>query len=148
MSASLPNALPAFMSIAQAALPTDFQVALGAVLLSPYAAPQTLLVLGANFTEDAFAELGPTYRHEEHYSIRCNLTSFAGDRDQLARLAETYALYKSILIAVAAAPTLNGTVRLAWCSQLGYTPMADSKGMTFGSLDFEVQCQARVDSLD
>jgi hypothetical protein len=147
MSSSLPNAVPAFTSIAQAALPANFQVRLDTIF-GPFAAPQALLITGVHFEVDEFAELGTRYQHEEHYTIACSLCSVAGNDDQPARMAEVYALYKDISVAIAAAPTLNGTVRLAWCRQLSYTPTHDAKGMNVGQLDFEVQVQARVDSLD
>lgn len=147
MSSSAPNAIPAFISIAEAALPANFQVRFSQVF-NPYVAPQSLLITRVVFTEDGFAELGPRYQHEEHYNLECSLTSVAGDDDPTTRLSEVYTLYKDISIAVAAKPTLNGTVRLAWCRQLGYEPTKDAKGLDVGQLDFEVQCQARVDSLD
>jgi hypothetical protein len=147
MSSSVPNAIPAFMAITQAALPANFEVKFGTVF-GPYIAPQALLITGVHFTEDGFAEIGPNYQHEEHYTIGATLTSVAGDSDDPARLQEVYALYKDITIAIAAKPTLNGTIRLAWCRQLDYQPARDAKGFSVGQLDFEVSCQARVDSLD
>lgn len=147
MSSSVPNAIPAFTSIAQAALPAGFQVTLGTVF-GPYVSPQTLLITGVHFNEDEYAELGPRYQHEEHYTVACSLCSTAGDNDQPTRLQEVYALYKDILVAVANNPTLNSNVRLAWCRQLNYSPANDARGWSVGQLDFEVEVQARVDSLD
>lgn len=147
MSASLPNSLPAFISIATAALPAGFNIQLGAIF-SPYVTPQSLLITGVHFTEDTYAELGPRYQHEEHYAIRCSLASYAGNNDQPTRLQEVYGLYKDVSTAIAQKATLNGTVRLAWCAQLDYSPAYDANGMTVGQLDFEVLCEARVDSAD
>lgn len=147
MSSSVPTALPAFQAIVAAALPAGFNVQLG-TNFSPYITPQTLLITGIQFTEDQYAELGPRYQHEEHYNIECALASSAGDNDQATRLQEVYTLYKDISVAVANNPRLSNTVRLGWCRQLDYTPGYDPKGMSVGQLTFEVQVQARVDSLD
>lgn len=147
MSASAPTAVPAFRSLIQAALPTGFQVKFGTTF-GPYVAPQALLITGLHFTEDQYAELGPRYQHEEHYNIECALCSSAGNDDEDARFQETYALYNVIQVAIATHPDLNQTVRLGWCRQLDYSPTYDPKGMSVGMLTFEVQVQARVDSLD
>jgi hypothetical protein len=145
VSSSLPNALPAFVSIATAALPTGFQIKEGAIF-GPYIAPQALLITGIHFTQDAYAELGPSYKHEEHYSIQCALCSAQAPDDQASRLLEVYSSYSLISVAVANNPTLNGTIRLAWTRQLDYSMGYDPK-FSVGTLTFEVQCQARVTSL-
>jgi hypothetical protein len=148
VTASAPNAVPAFMSIAAAALPANFSVQLSQTE-GVYIAPQSLLITGAHFTEDEIVLLGPDYRHEEHYTIGCSLFSSAGTgiADQPTRMAEVYALYADVSIAVASHPDLNSTVLVAWTRQLDYTPTYDSKGMSVGQLDFEVSCIARVQSL-
>lgn len=147
MSASAPTVVPAFISIVQAALPAGFQVRFGTVY-NPYIAPQNLLITGLHFTEDQYAELGPRYQHEEHYNIECILSSTAGDDDPDTRFQEVYALYRLIQVAVANNPNLSNTARLGWCRQLDYTPTKDPKGLDLGMLSFEVQVEARVDSLD
>jgi hypothetical protein len=146
VASSIPNALPAFMSIATAALPTGFLVREGSIL-GPYDPSQALLVTGVTITQDAYAELGPTYRHEERYNIMCYLVSSAGTDDQPSRLAEVYGLYVLLSEAVANNPNLNSTVRLGWCRQLGMDLGYDSKGLSVGTLRFQVECQARVTSL-
>ena len=146
MSASAPSVVPAFISLVQGALPANFQVRFGTVF-GPFVAPQALLITGLHFTEDEYAELGPTYRHEEHYNIECALCSSAGNDDSFGRFTEVYALYEDISVAVANNPTLSSTARLGWCRQLDYTPTYDPKGMSVGMLSFEVQVQVRVTSL-
>lgn len=146
MSSSVPNAVPAFISIATAALPSGFQVKEGQIF-GPYISPQALLVTGLHFTQDAYAELGPNYRHEEHYNISCVLCASIGTDDQATMIGTIYGLYSDIQIAVANNPDLNETVRLAWCRQLDYMMGYDANGKTVGTLSFEVQCQARVTSL-
>jgi hypothetical protein len=146
VSASAPTAVPAFVSIAQAALGTDFQIREGQAY-GAYIAPQSLLITGLHFTQDQPAELGPDYMHEEHYSILCSLYSAAGNDAQDERLQETYGLYATLSIAIANNPDLNHTVRLAWCRQLDYLPTTDGKGLPVGQLNFEVNVQARVTSL-
>lgn len=148
MSASLPTAIPAYISILQAALPTGFQVKLGTIV-GVYIAPQTLLISGVRFTQDAYAELGPTYRHEEQYVISNSLCSSSGGiDDEPTRLQEVYTLYKTIQTTIANNPNLNNTVRLAWPKQVSYSPTYDAiHGYSVGVLNFEVECQVRVTSL-
>lgn len=143
MSSSAPLAVPAFMSIAAAALPAGFQVRY-AVRMGAFIGAQSLLVTGVKFSADEIAQLGPVYTHEEHYNIAASLCSFAGNDDEASRMGEVYALYNALGVAVNSQPTLNGTVRVAWLSQIGYEPTYDMKGASVGVLDFEVQCQARV----
>ena len=146
MSASAPVVVPAFMAVATAALPQNFQVREGQVF-GPRVDPQTLLVTGIHFLVDEYAEMGPRYQHEERYNIQCALASSGGKDDQASRLQEVYALYGPLTIAVANNPTLNQTVRLAWCRQLDYTMGYDGRGLSVGVLLFEVQIQVRVNSL-
>ena len=149
MSTSAPNAVTQFLAIAAAALPANFQVRFGAVF-GPRVDKQALLVTGVHFTNDDFAELGPDYRHEEHYALACSLCSFAGGPDETnaaTRMSEVFNLYADISVAVANNPTLNGTVRVAQTRQLEYSPTADAQGRSVGVLSFEVLCQQRVSSL-
>lgn len=145
MSSSLPNAVPAFASIATAALPSGFLVKEGSVL-GPYDPPQALLITGVHFLMDQPAVLGPDYRHEEHYNIQCTLVAMQGTDDQASLLGTAYGLYADISIAVANAPTLNGTVRVALTRQLDYAMGYDPKGLAVGTCTFEVVCEARVTS--
>jgi hypothetical protein len=147
MSASAPVVVPAFIAIAQAALPASFQVRFGTVF-GPYIAPQALQITGIHFTEDMYAELGPRYQHEEHYNIECALSSTSGNDDESSRFQEVYALYKDLQVAIANNPTISNTARLGWCRQLDYSPTFDPTGVSVGLLTFEVQVEARVDSLD
>lgn len=147
MSSSVPNAVPAFVAIAQAALPAGFVVKEGAIY-GPNVPMQGLLITGIHFTQDAYAELGPNYKHEEHYTIQCVLTNAIGTDDQASLLGTTYGLYSDIQVAVANNPNLTNTVRLGWCRQLDYAMGYDpTKGWPTAALSFEVQCQARVTSL-
>lgn len=146
MSASLPNVIPALQAVLQGALPANFQVYFKTV--SPvYVAAQSCAITGARFTMDDFAVLGPDYTHEEQYGMPCVLTSSYGNDDEIGRMNEVYALYKDISVAIANNPTLNGTVRVAWPVQNAYSPGADIKGITVGTLNFTVKVQVRVQSL-
>lgn len=144
MASSAPSAVQAFMSIAAAALPSGFQIRLGTVL-GAYIAPQTLQIVDVSFSVDDPAELGPIYKHEEHYAIKCSLVSDFGNDDEVSRMTEVFGLYQDVARAVNANPNLNNTVRVAWCSQLDYTPNSDTQGGTMGVLGFEVKCQQRID---
>jgi hypothetical protein len=130
----------------QAALPAGFQVREGSIF-GPRVDPAALLITGLHFTQDAYAELGPTYRHEEHYNIQCVLCASQGVDDQASLLGTTYGFYSAISVAVANHPDLNSTCRLGWCRQLDYAMGYDGKGFAVATLTFEVQVQARVTSL-
>jgi hypothetical protein len=148
MAASAPLAVPQFIVIATAALPSGFQVRMGTIF-GVNVQPQALLVTGVRFNQDEIAVLGPAYRHEEHYVINCSLTTVEGDPDGLPdRMQEVYGLYNLVSVAVANNPTLNSTVRIAQCKQLEFIPSYDPKGFSVGQLDFEVACEQRVDALD
>lgn len=134
------------MAIAKAALPANFQVREGQIF-GPRVDPQSLLVTGIHFLVDEYAELGPRYRHEEHYNIQCSLAASIGVDDQASLLQSVYELYEPLSVAVASNPNLSSTVRLGWCRQLDYMMGYDGKGLAVGVLSFEVECQARVESL-
>ena len=146
MPTSVPQAVPAFISIAQAALPTGFQVRF-ATRFGPFISPQTLLITNVRVTKDDYGELGPTYRHEEHFQIECSLCSAAGNDDEATRMLEVFNLYSLISVAVANNPMLNNTVRVSHCQQIDYGPTYDAKGWSVGELTFAVDCEARVTSL-
>lgn len=144
MAPSLPNSIPQLVAIVQPALPANFQVAVSRVP-PVYVPPQSLLITGVRFTLDGPAEIaGTDYKHEEHYNIACSLFSSAGGSDPITRMTEVYTLYDEIQAAIANNADLNGTIRLAYCKQLGYTPGTDANGLDVGQLDFQVYCEARV----
>ena len=110
----------------------------------------TLLITGIHFLEDAFAELGPTYRHEEHYNIEASLIAWAGDINFDQRTADAYAVYADLTVAIANNPTLDlptPAPRLAWPRQLDYIPAPTAFGQSSATISFEVEVQARVPSL-
>lgn len=148
MASSAKAAKNALLAVAAAALPSGATVKFDSNA-DVFIAPQSMLITGITWNQDAYAELGPTYRHEEHYNLECAMWSAYGDSDQDARMDEVMdTMYVPLQIAIASNPTLNGTVRLAWCRLLDYSPTHDPmKGWAIGSLTFEVQCQARVNSL-
>lgn len=146
MASSVPNAVNAFLSIVQAALPGNTQVWFGKPL-SVYVAPITLQVTGVHTGEQVIATMGPEYKREETYEIQCMLTSFAGDLNFVGRMAEVFLNYGLVTLAVGNNPTLNQTVRFAEIHSFEYVPDADAKGMSLGALTFSVHCQARISSL-
>ena len=79
MASSVPGAVGALITILTAALPGDATVWFGKAL-PVYTAPLTLQILKVSGDQEP-AELGPSYRREETFSIHCELTSFAGDQD-------------------------------------------------------------------
>lgn len=155
MSSSVPIALPAFITLAESVLPANTSVIFNPTP-PPFIAQQMLLITGIRFTQDAYAELGPNYRHEEHYNINCCLFQTGGmynDQGSVqALVGTTYDIYDDLTVAIAQNPTLDiaqDTIgfRIAWTRQLSYMPSIDSKGMAFAALSFEVYCEARVLSL-
>jgi hypothetical protein len=146
MASSVPNAVNAFLSIAQTALPVNSLVWFGKPL-GVYTAPVTLQVVGVHTGEQVVATIGPEYKREETYEIQCVLTSFAGDANFAGRMAEVFAAFGLLTLAIGNNPTLNQTVRFAEIHSFEYSPDADAKGMTLGELPFTVACQARISSL-
>lgn len=146
MASSVPNTVTQFLAIMAAALPPDAMVWFGAPL-GVYTAPLTLQVIGVHTGMQEIAVMGPDYKREETYEIVCQLTSFAGDPDFTGRMAEVFVAFELITVAIGNNPTLNSAVRFAQIGQFEYVPDADAKGMTLGSLSFNVDCQARISSL-
>lgn len=159
MASSVPKVIPAFKALAASALPSGSQIVFATVLPRWQAKPgdvatigsgATLQITGIHFTQDAPGELGPLYRHEEHYSILCSLCAWAGDWDFDSRLQDAYTLYSDLSIAISSNPTLGLTTpkpRLAWPRQLDVSPGPDAFGRSGVTITFEVQVQARVESL-
>lgn len=159
MSSSVPAVVPAFISLAKTAFPAGAQVWFGTVMpvnqsgpgnVSGVASGITLQIPGIHFNEDEFAELGPSYRHEEHYNIEGLLTAWSGGQDYAQLLQDVYTEYANLTIALANNPTLglnNPVPRLAWPRQLGVNPTPDAQGFASVQIQFEVEVQARVTSL-
>lgn len=148
MTATAQTVLPEFIDVLADALPADFQVRFAAQF-GVYEDNQALLITGIHFTEDQYAELGPRYQHEEHYNLQCKLISAAGNDDHDSRFQEVYGFYATIQETLANNPSLNQTCRLAWARQLDYSALSDpTKGWSIGELSFEVQIQARANSLN
>ncbi len=145
MSSSIPGAVAYFLQLAGTALPASAYVYFG-VELPKYTAPVTLQVTGITGNQQP-AELGPSYKREETYSILCELTSFAGDQDFPTRLSEVMDNWALITVAVAGDPTLGGNVRFAECGDMDFSPKSDIKGFSLGSLTFDVRCSQRITSL-
>lgn len=156
MASSVPSVIPAVISLFQGALPANAQVVLGSVFPVQINS-QSVLISDVHFTYDEIAQLGPLYRHEEHYTLRCCLYNTGGlfqDLPDIQALAvATYALYNDISVAVSNNPTLGLSLgsgnyfRMAWPRQLDFCPDFDIKGMANGRLEFEIDCQARMQSL-
>lgn len=146
MSSSVPAAVSAFLSIAQAALPVTSLVWFGKPL-GVYTAPLTLQVYGVHDGMQEIMTMGPDYKREETYEIQCLLTSWAGDQDFTSRMTEVYSAFQLITVAIANNPTMNQTVRFAQVHTFDYIPDADASGRSLGSLDFTINCQQRISSL-
>jgi hypothetical protein len=161
MASSVPLVVPAFKTLAASALPVGTQIVHSTILpiyqpgpgeVSGQASGMTLQITGVHFSADEFAELGPTYRHEEHYSLLCTLIAWVGvAQDDYAQLTQdVYAAYDDLLVAISNDFTLGLTTpipRIAWPRQLDFTTGPDAFGRPAAIITFEIQVQARVPSL-
>lgn len=158
MSSSVKPAVNGLMTLMTAVLPVTTTVAVArSNALFVYTAPLTFLI--TNVMGDAnWAELGPSYRIEEQYSIHCELTSYmGGNQDFLDRWDEVLDAWSIATVAIANDPHLtgipnngeavNGPVRVARYSGYNLTSDADPKGNSIGCLEFAVDCKQRVTSL-
>jgi hypothetical protein len=116
-----------------------------AEILPKFAAPLTLQITGIVGDQQP-ADISATYKREETYSIACQLTSYAGDQDFLARISEVFAAWELITLALWGDPTLDGAVRFAQPGGMDFRPIPDFKGQSIGLLLFEVRCEQRIDA--
>lgn len=159
MSSSVPAVIPAFMSVAKGAMSAGAQVWLSNVMPVQQPGPGTVSDVGSgitlqihavHFDEDEPGELGPSYRHEEHYNIQCLLTAWSGGQNFPQLLQDVYTEYDKLSVAVANNPTLGlptPAPRLVWMRQLGLNIGPDARGFAKCEIQFEAQVQARVTSL-
>lgn len=149
MSTSVPGAVEAWLAMATAALPQGTTIVFADVIPT-FTAPLTLQLTGVKGDQTS-AEIGPSYRREEHYTISCELTSYAGDQDMLARLSEVFTAFESLLVAVGSQPNLPlagvPQVRFAQITDFSFSAEPDQAGQSIGTISFDVDVQARVESL-
>lgn len=152
---SIPPALNALYSIFGAAYPVDANgeavtLWFGASLPA-WEAATVVQICAVDPADQQPATLGPDYLREETFSVRCEVTVFAGMPptavNYLANMSATWNVWKALEIAVANNPELNGTVRYAEFGEMIYEPAQDAKGMVMGTLTWFVRCSARVTSL-
>ncbi len=119
--------------------------------LGAYSAPVTIEINGIEPVLREWAELGPNYRIEEDYSIRCKITVFMGSgtavSDFLNSMSAVFAVWNALEMAVANDPTLSGSVRLSWFDEVNYEPTTDGSGRAMGTITWVVRCQARISTL-
>ena len=123
----------------------------GQQLPSTYSAPVTIEINGIEPVVRDWATLGPDYRIEEDYSIRCKLTVFTGQgataTDYLNSMSSVFAVWTALETVVANDPTLSGNVRVSWFDEVNYEPTTDGSGRACGTITWVVRCQARVTTL-
>ena len=120
--------------------------------LAAFSAPTTIEINCVDPADQEPAELGPNYRREELYSIKCKITVFNGQgaggaTDFLARMDDCFTVWKALEIAVANDPTLGGNVRYAEFGEMNYEPTTDGSGRAMGCLTWCIRCSQRVTSL-
>lgn len=162
MSSSVPAVLSAYKTVATNALPVGTQIVFSSVLPAAYQAGPgdvqsvgsgvTLQVPSVHFLQDAYAELGPNYKHEERYNIMSTLCTWVGmvpdDFSQLVQ--DVYTCYADLSIAINSALTLglpDPKPRIAWPRQLDMVAGPDPFGRPAATITFELEVQARVESL-
>lgn len=153
---AIPGTLPYLVTLYQTAYPMDTNnvpvVVWFGVELGVWSSPTTIEINGVEPADQEPAELGPDYRREETFSVKCKITVFSGTGangtpDFLARMTDCFTVWKALEIAVANDPTLGGNVRFAEFGEMQYEPTTDGKGDAVGTLLWVVRCQARVTSL-
>lgn len=122
------------------------------VTLTTFSAPTTIEINEVEPADQEPAELGPSYRREELYSIKCKITVFNGEgsngaSDFLARMNDCFTVWKALAVAVANDFTLGGNVRYAEVGELCYEPTTDGSGRAMGCLTWVIRCSQRVTSL-
>lgn len=120
--------------------------------LAVWSGPTTIEINGVEPADQEPAELGPTYRREEVYSVKCKITVFNGEgangsTDFLTSMDNCWNVWIALEIAVANDPTLGGNVRFAEFGEMVYEPTTAANGAAMGTLLWVVRCQARVTSL-
>ncbi len=120
--------------------------------LAVFSAPTTIEINCVDPADQEPAEMGPNYRREELFSLKCKITVYSGEgangaTDFLARMDDCFTVWKALAIAVANDPTLGDNVRYAEFGEMEYMPGTDASGRATGCLTWSVRCSQRVTSL-
>lgn len=153
---AIPGTLPYLVTLFGNAYPMDADnvpvlVWFGAELTT-FSSPTTIEINGIDVADQEPAELGPNYKREETFTVKCKITVFNGEgangsTDFLDRMNDCFTVWKALVIAVANDPTLGGNVRFAENGEMAYLPTTDATGRATGTLIWGVRCQQRVTSL-
>lgn len=144
MPSAAPAAVSYLLTLAQNILPDAFVVF--RKRLGVYSAPITVEIYGFSGTEIP-AELSPSAKREEEFTIDGCVSSYMGDDDLIARMNEAEAAWGVLRAAVGVDYTLGGTVRWAQVTEYQFTPDTDTSGKSLGSMDFKITCSQRIESL-
>jgi hypothetical protein len=145
MTSVAPAARVYFQNLCKSVLPDDAYVWYGKRMGS-FSAPLTLQIYGWKGTQEP-AELAPNLRREENFDINCCLSSFAGDMDFASRETEVMAQWSKITTALGNDATLGNIVRWAQITEYEFVPDSNIDGKSIGSLEFNVNCQQRIESM-
>ena len=147
MSSSIPGTMTYFLQLMRTTLPTSPPTTIHfGKELSVYQAPLTFQCIGWHGNQVP-AELGPSFRREEHFSIMCILSSLGGDQNWETRQTEVMNAFQLITVAIANDGTLGGNVRYAEPGNFMFTPEPTKQGRSLGSLAFDIRCSQRIASL-
>jgi hypothetical protein len=153
-SSAIPGALAGLLYVATNAFPAGTTVWFGSELPA-YSAPLTFWV--SEITGDQVpAAIGPDYKREETFSLICTMIYYdGGNPDFVALLNSLMASFNLLTAAIGNNPWLsttgandaNAAVRFAEVGNFRIEPSTDPGGMSAVTLDFNVRCSQRVNSL-
>jgi hypothetical protein len=148
MGSCIPAATQSLFSIFTAAYPL-YTVWVGNEL-GVFATTDTIEINSVS-ADQAPAELGPSYRREEVFSVHCRITVIRGDASDpasyLGAMTDAFTIFNGLEAAVANNPTLTQVVRFAELGEMEYDPTTTAQGMSMAVLSFVVRCSQRVNSL-
>ena len=153
---AIPDTVDYLISLFQTTCPYDsnnepIRVWFG-VQLGVWQAPTTIEINKIQPIMREWAELGPTYRVEEHFSVWCKITVFSGEGmggtpDFQASKNSVFSVWGALEKAVANDPTLGGNVRVCRFDDVNYEPTTDAAGRAAGMITWAITCEARVTTL-
>ena len=134
MAASWTAAIDALFGIATVALP-GVQQAEGE--LGTYVADEQFTIADV-IGEDEAATSGVPRRYNEAYGITCEVRTYAGNIDPVARRARVVAMYEAFRTELEADPSLDGTVIESRCTNYRYAAGTTDKGGWEAQVEFTV----------
>jgi hypothetical protein len=143
---AIPGATAALLSILTTAFAQDGTVLVQFGPLPEYVPAVTIQITEVTGNQNP-AELGPNYRREESFSIVCSIVTYEGDQNFAAAMASAFSYFTQISPIIGNNPSLNNTVRYAQVGNFHGEPDVTPKAQCIYTLDFNIRCTQRVESL-